>query len=539
MSPWLFPDGEIGYGKKAPVSESFQGQLREGEKIPWGAWIKPLISWSGILVPWWAMMIAMAAIVYPQWRFNERLQFPLLVVQQRLCEAPEAGKYIPPMFRSRAFLIGLGSVFIIHFMAGLKLYFPDKVPAIPVQWDISSYFTEQPWNFLPSYIKQNRIHFIYLGIAFFMPNRVGFSIWFFQLLYAAYFVVGNAYMPPFYFGTIQDHNTGAFFGVAAGIFWLGRAHWFRVARNVFGFIENDEDRCNRINGITFLVSCIGMIAWFLWTGMSIGWALLLLLVSIVFALVITRIVAETGLPLIAPETSYAHKLLRIVPASWHNASSAFLAASGHILLVMETGFAFRLSRLTRLDWTPMLRQKNDFVFPGLVFVVILVSLIVCGIAHLTFTYHHSQSIDGRESPISAAYGGNMFNWTGNAVLLEQQRDSMNAPVYNQWFHLFFGAAFAGLLQFMCMNFTWWPLHPVALLFVGYWYAHRVWVSVFLGWLAKVLILRYGGSRVYRSAQPFFIGLVLGEVIAVAFWVIVTFVLALMDKPYEVVEILPF
>ena len=39
---------------------------------------------------------------------------------------------------------------------------------------------------------------------------------------------------------------------------------------------------------------------------------------------------------------------------------------------------------------------------------------------------------------------------------------------------------------------------------------RLWLPVFMAWLIKALVLRYGGLRGYRAALPFFIGLVLGE-----------------------------
>jgi hypothetical protein len=39
----------------------------------------------------------------------------------------------------------------------------------------------------------------------------------------------------------------------------------------------------------------------------------------------------------------------------------------------------------------------------------------------------------------------------------------------------------------------------------------------LSWLAKGLILRYGGHRVYWAWRPIFIGLVVGELMAAALW----------------------
>ena len=48
----------------------------------------------------------------------------------------------------------------------------------------------------------------------------------------------------------------------------------------------------------------------------------------------------------------------------------------------------------------------------------------------------------------------------------------------------------------------------------------LWFSIFVGWLLKWIILRYGGLRAHRKAIPFFIGLVLGEFAAGTFWSVV-------------------
>jgi hypothetical protein len=38
----------------------------------------------------------------------------------------------------------------------------------------------------------------------------------------------------------------------------------------------------------------------------------------------------------------------------------------------------------------------------------------------------------------------------------------------------------------------------------------MWLSIFLAWLAKAGLLRWGGLKGYRAALPFFLGLILGE-----------------------------
>jgi hypothetical protein len=82
-----------------------------------------------------------------------------------------------------------------------------------------------------------------------------------------------------------------------------------------------------------------------------------------------------------------------------------------------------------------------------------------------------------------------------------------------------------------------PFHPVGLLFVYTWYMDQIWVSIFIGWLLKVLVVRYGGARLYEAAIPFFFGLILGEVMAAAFWVVVAVLMVAVGRPYEVIEVL--
>ena len=84
----LFPD-QLGHNKEVEASWRFVDQLRPGESVPWGAWLAPLLGWGGFLVPWAVMMIALAIIVLPQWRDNERLSFPLVTIERALIEPPE------------------------------------------------------------------------------------------------------------------------------------------------------------------------------------------------------------------------------------------------------------------------------------------------------------------------------------------------------------------------------------------------------------------------------------------------------------------
>jgi hypothetical protein len=66
-------------------------------------------------------------------------------------------------------------------------------------------------------------------------------------------------------------------------------------------------------------------------------------------------------------------------------------------------------------------------------------------------------------------------------------------------------------------FAWFPLHPVGFIMWTPYVMHAMWFSIFVGWLAKVLIMKYGGTDTYRKVLPGFLGLALGDVVMMIFW----------------------
>jgi hypothetical protein len=113
-----------------------------------------------------------------------------------------------------------------------------------------------------------------------------------------------------------------------------------------------------------------------------------------------------------------------------------------------------------------------------------------------------------------------------------------APTYNPWLHMGIGTGITAFLQVMSLRFSSWPFMPVGYLFNGTPYANDAWFSLMLGWLAKVLIVRFGGARLYQRAKPFFIGLIFGEALVSGFWLVINLLLAANGKNFENVQFLP-
>ena len=50
----------------------------------------------------------------------------------------------------------------------------------------------------------------------------------------------------------------------------------------------------------------------------------------------------------------------------------------------------------------------------------------------------------------------------------------------------------------------------------------VWFSIFLAWLFKTIVLKYGGAAAYSRTRPFFLGLILGQVVVAGMWLVIDY-----------------
>jgi hypothetical protein len=103
---------------------------------------------------------------------------------------------------------------------------------------------------------------------------------------------------------------------------------------------------------------------------------------------------------------------------------------------------------------------------------------------------------------------------------------------------FFGAGLTTFLSVMRLRFAAWPFHPIGYLFCYTWGVRNIWFSIFIGWLAKVLIMHFGGALMFTRSRNVFLGMILGESGAVAFWLAINLVLVKLGMDYSAIEALP-
>jgi hypothetical protein len=537
LPPSLFP-GKLGYHENVEVSRQFFVKVPEGEPIPWQSWLGPATSWLTFFLFVWMMCISLSGIMLPQWQQNERLAFPLTRILRSLIEAPEEGRLLPPILREKWFWIAALGALFVHSLVGLNAYFPTRVPAYQTSWSLIPLFTEEPLSYLPNYMKSGRVYFAFIGVAYFMSTRVSFSIWFFMLAYALYTMIGQAYAPPFFTDAPMAHRSGALVTMTLVILWLGRARWRHVFRCALQRVHSQEDRRDRNFAYMFCLGNLGMFVWLLWAGMQVPWAIMLIAIVFVFQLIISRIVAETGLPVVGLYDTHYLNYFSMVPIRLVNGASAwFVGAIGAFLgLSTRASVAALTMQSMSLDDKP--EPQRQWKTARYYVIVLVAGFIVCGGAHLYFSYSNSQTLGSNPTSPINPWGAYRL-YMAVDLLREQIAGEWNQPAFNRPAHMAFGAAMAGGLQYASLIMPKWPLHPVGLLLSYNWFGHTVWMSVAAGWLLRVVLILFGGARMYRSLRPLFIGLIIGEVMAAIVWFSVSGVLALYGQPYKVIQILPF
>ncbi|MCG3178471.1 MAG: hypothetical protein BIFFINMI_00798 [Phycisphaerae bacterium] len=537
LPPGLFP-GPMQYGQPAPAAEAFITELPAGAPIPWSAWVGPAVSWGAFLIASWVMMLGLAMIVTPQWRLNERLAFPLLTVERSMIEEPGEGRFFAPLFRSRAFWIAAAVIFLVHFLIGVNQYRPDIAPRIPIGWDLTSLLNEPPWSALAGSLRKARVYFMLVGVTFFMPNRVGFSIWFTVVAYGVYRMIGYSYFPPFDDSVMLDHRDGAMLAIALVVLFIGRAHWARVLGGMFARASTPAQRRDRKAAWLLMAGLAGMFAWMCWVGVSPVWSLLLVGFAFIICLVISRVVAETGMPFIR---MYAEPVsfMRLVPGAWLSPITLWMGGVVAFLFPMSSRVnpAAMMMHGTGLDEQadPRYRLRLGYLFLG----VLVLGVVVSGMAHLVSNYRHGSTMDPTASSPINLWGTQRLDET-HRDMSDLDRGGISPGLHSASLHLGLGAGAALLLYWACLTMPRWPLHPIGLLLIRTNYGDVGWASIMVGWTLKILLVSFGGARLYRRARPVFLGLIIGEVLAAVFWALTPAILVWLNPglPYVRVQVTP-
>jgi hypothetical protein len=105
----------------------------------------------------------------------------------------------------------------------------------------------------------------------------------------------------------------------------------------------------------------------------------------------------------------------------------------------------------------------------------------------------------------------------------------DGPDWTGWIATGVGGSVMAGLMLARHTFLWWPLHPLGFAVSSISLTNYISFSVFLAWLIKTLILKYGGIVMFHRARPFFLGLILGQFFVAGIWLVIDFLTGMTNN----------
>jgi len=93
------------------------------------------------------------------------------------------------------------------------------------------------------------------------------------------------------------------------------------------------------------------------------------------------------------------------------------------------------------------------------------------------------------------------------------------------------------LEFAALRWAGWPLLPVGYVACYGAFIGNAWFSIFVGWLAQLVVVRLGGASLFQKLRPLFIGIIFGEGLAAGVWLIVNAIIVMNGGESQAVKFL--
>jgi hypothetical protein len=428
----------------------------------------------------------------------------------------------------------MGGVFAILMLSCLNAYFPRYFPTVPLKYDLTGLFSEEPFTYLRPSVKKAAVSLTVVGITFFIRSRAAFSLWATYLLVNLIDVqqgMRQGEIPP---ALWQDQHLGASIAFIGAIIWIGRHHWLRILKVAFGLKRRDaDDGPYRATVCVAVAGVVIMLAWLMVVGVKPWLAALIVLFICAAHVTVARVVAETGLPFFRSGLS--------VQQVYTNLSPRLLAARDVFFANVFTV----LGPLTTRDSVATFAQHGLGVAQqagvdekrtrGLGVVMawaLLIGFLAAAPATLWCHYSYPTPASQESRPQRNFLGAELFPQRDvRNPVNEHSRGTFPGKPYNPAVQVATGFTITAVLEFLSLRFASWPLLPV-----GFVASHtagpmgNAWFSIFIGWLAQRVVVRLGGARLFERARPFFIGIIFGECLAAGVWLLINAVL--VSNGYE-------
>jgi hypothetical protein len=331
----------------------------------------------------------------------------------------------------------------------------------------------------------------------------------------------NWLMPgPQGYGEKLFHSLQAYGGGLALVvwtLWTGRRHLRDIWEKATGgpqahAIDDSGELLSYRAGLVGLAIAYGGIA--LWMALAQVQPLMILLTLVTMTLaliVISWVVCQAGMLFMAQPYGSTDVLSGIFGTGPFRVSSLFTMYRFESMFFYDTRemlapsvlMGAKTSEASAVDTRPLLKAMAASVAIGFV-----VSLA----ASLWLPYYNGGG-KSLNNPFTYQHAPTRpLNFLGGVASVPFRGDWTNG------LHVL--AGFAGVLGLLVLRAQFHiGIHPIGFLSASVYAMNMMWFSIFIGWVFKSLISRYGGMKGYLGLMPLFLGLILGDVINAVVWII--------------------
>lgn len=526
---------------KEALDTLLQGVRMSVWDLPWRAWWPSIKVWGALGLLMGMAGLCLALVTHPQWARRELLAYPVARFIQEVAER-ERGQILPTVCRSKLFWIGLGAMVGLHFINGMKAWFPGFIFSIPMKFD----FTPM-WGLLPLtgrvsntayYLWRPFLYPTVVAFSFFLTTDVSLSLGISLMAWAVFAIilyVNGVTMTGVWPDAGVQHLVlfGAFLGVTLIVLYVGRRHYWDVTKAAIGLGRSAETPGYCVWAARVLGLCVVGGVWVLRSlGLDLVLAVPTVLLFLVIFLVIARVSAESGVIFIQTGWFPVGVLTALFGIEAIGPTAYIIMALASFMIVADTREVIQPYLVNALEivdrsgaaevrrvWRPMA-------------VMIVVGFVVALVATMYWQYNTGLSIKdgwGRNNmpvPSFDRLALHISNLSASGMLEQSmairglERIRMMSPDRMDLFWIGLGLMFVLVTAAARLRLPWWPIHPVLFVFWGGYPCNCFAYSFLLGWMIKASVVKLLGAKGYHLIKPLMVGVIAGELLAGLGWMVV-------------------
>ncbi len=471
------------------------------------AWLRPALWWTAWATAILWVTLCLNVIVRRRWSEEEQLPFPMTTLPLQMTQE-SSGLFQSPIF--------WGGV-VVAVLIGANQATGQLLPAFPViptgidygtwvsnnkPWDAIRipHFSWQPWH---------------IGLAYLMPVDLAFSLIVFNVLWRGEYIstrhLGWSTNSWGGFPYGEQQVMGAYLALAGIFLWLERRYLAQVIRRALGMRSHADDSEEPFSYRAAVLGALCGMAFIWWFLVRAGMAQLIVSFFVpgyfLMIMMASRLRAQLGPP--------SNEMWGTMPDFALTQYPGMQALGPRTLGVL--GLLRPYMREQTANPAPAqletLRMAKVLGVSPVRLAVLMIAIVPLGaITYFAANIYMGSHLGLGSGKVDQAL---IFHARIGVQTLEEWLTLPTPPDWGGVAAIGVGASAVIALMALKLWIPLWPLHPVAFPLGFDMTVDDMLPALVVTWLAKSLLLRYGGLRAHRKALPLFLGLIAGSA-AVAF-----------------------